>query len=157
MNVLGLCMALTALNQVFRQLFRICSVHHLQKSSRRSGWIYIQNEPNMATISDCSCRLCCVVSVQHVRFWNVLKQTRVVSAACGASLGTDPQGDVCDLTLAEAHAVGQLMTTFQLNPAPASYPSVAFWAKGPTQKFLLWPLHEMVDEHYNVYWDINNE
>mmetsp|Transcript_30249 Transcript_30249/g.58139 ORF Transcript_30249/g.58139 Transcript_30249/m.58139 type:complete len:1012 (+) Transcript_30249:229-3264(+) len=94
---------------------------------------------------------------KHVRFWNVLKQTRVVSAACGASLGTDPQGDVCDLTLAEAHAVGQLMTTFQLNPAPASYPSVAFWAKGPTQKFLLWPLHEMVDEHYNVYWDINNE
>jgi len=41
--------------------------------------------------------------------------------------------------------------------APAEYPAVAFWAQGPERRFLLWPLNEIVDEHYTVYWDVQGK
>ena len=46
-------------------------------------------------------------------------------------------------------------SVFEVVAAPAEYPSVAYWVSGPVRKFLLWPLNEMVDEHYTVYWDLH--
>ena len=38
-------------------------------------------------------------------------------------------------------------------PPAAEYPPASFWAQGPQGRdVLLWPLNEMVDETYTVYW-----
>ena len=53
-------------------------------------------------------------------------------------------GMMCSLilTTVEDHTAGSsAMRTFELRPAAASYPPVAFWARGASRSFLLWALH----------------
>ena len=49
--------------------------------------------------------------------------------------------------------------TLTLDKPPAQYPRLAFWAEGRSggggsaARFLLFPLSEIVDETYTVYWE----
>ena len=57
---------------------------------------------------------------------------------------------------AQAPSPFALESTFEEAAGESEYPASAWWlrGRGPQQQALLYPLHEVVDESYSVYFDL---
>jgi len=81
-----------------------------------------------------------------IHFENSYQSGRFLSTQCEQK---NIPNETCELGLAN---IMSNISLWELKPPPAQYPSLAFWVHGLNQKFLMWPLNEMVDEYYSVYW-----
>jgi hypothetical protein len=90
-------------------------------------------------------------SQRRVHLRNLYREQSYLASKCD-----DAEPSFCSVVLAESSTSTDAARTWQVLPAPAEYPRAAFWAGpgSPGPRHLLWPLREMVDEHYNVYWDV---